>query len=850
MGDASYVKGTELNGGTTGTPCRIDVKDGRLLRIQQFAYDWRYDSATFNKWKLEVRGHTFEPNMHSLPSPFATSYKNRVYSPNRVLYPLKRVDWDPDGERNTQNRGKSGYVRISWDKATDLIAKELKRVGVTYGPEAVLCQADMHGEGKIVNVTHGCPNKLLSLLGGYTIQMRNMDSWEGWAWGAKHVWGAEPMGEMVPADNLIPDVSENTEMILFWGCDPEVTPLGLNGMLPSRLCYWFTQLGIKCVYICPDLNYAAGVHADKWIPIKPSTDSALQLAIAYIWMTEDIYDKDYVATHTYGFEKFGDYVLGKKDGVPKTPAWASKKCGIPVCTIIALAREWASKRTSIAHGNGGGCIRGPYSTEHARLEVFLLAMQGLGKPGVHQFKMIEWMNSLPRASGSVKMPRWAEDVRPAQNTTFGDPSKEHIFITPSSAKPELAPLLEMSPIAPQQFIPKNLIHDAILNPPISWYGNSVFCGPKEDQFFKYTYPAEGCSEIHAIWTDSPCWITCWNDSNSYIKALRSEKIEFIVAQHPWMENDCLLADIVLPISTKYEEYDIGSDGTGGQFDSVYLEKQCLEPLGESVSDFDAVCRVAEKLGLLEEYTGGADVAERVRLTFENSGLEKLMTFEEFCDRQYYIFPTDPNWKDTPAGLYNFYKDPQNHPLRTPTGKLEFCSTNLERYFPDDKERPPVPHWIEKGESHDNAWCREAPTCKVVGKDGYAYEPCWLNPKEAKKRGIKHGDIIKVYNDRGTVLAGAYVTERLNTDTAYMDHGARYDPIIPGEVDRGGAINTITPHNKTSKNVTGMVVSSFLVEVAKVTDEEMAAWRRINPRAFDKPYSQSSGLCLDSFLATE
>jgi trimethylamine-N-oxide reductase (cytochrome c) len=102
------------------------------------------------------------------------------------------VDWDPKGERNPQNRGKSGYVRVSWDEAAQLIADELVRMKETYGPEAVLCQADMHGEGKHVAPSHGCPNRLLSLMGGYTLQMRNMDSWEGWFWGAKHVWAVSP----------------------------------------------------------------------------------------------------------------------------------------------------------------------------------------------------------------------------------------------------------------------------------------------------------------------------------------------------------------------------------------------------------------------------------------------------------------------------------------------------------------------------------------------------------------------------------------------------------------------------------------------------------------------------------
>ena len=68
---------------------------------------------------------------------------------------------------------------------------------------------------------------------------------------------------------------------------------------------------------------------------------------------------------------------------------------------------------------------------------------------------------------------------------------------------------------------------------------------------------------------------------------------------------------------------------------------------------------------------------------------------------------------------------------------------------------------------------------IRGKDGYQYEPVWLSPKEAGKRGIKHGDIVKVFNERGIVLCAAYVTERLNDNTCYIDHGSRLDPIIPG-----------------------------------------------------------------------
>jgi len=875
--EKSFVKGLSLMGfGRDGNSSVVDTQGGKLVRIRPLHYDWKYERKELNPWKMEVRGHILEPSMKTLIPPFALGYKKRVYSPNRILYPLKRVDWDPNGERYVENRGKSRYIRISWDEATDIIASELRRVKEKYGPEAVLSQSDGHGEGKAIHSTHGSANKLLALLGGFTLQVRNTDSWEGWAWGAKHAWGMEPVGEMLPAANLMPDIAENTQLILFWGCDPETTPWGFNGQMASRVCYWFTELGIKSIYVCPDLNYGAAIHADKWIPIRPGTDAALQLAIAYVWITEGSYDKEYVATHTFGFEEFKEYVAGKEDGIVKTPEWAAEMTGIPAMTIKALAREWASKRTSIAHGNGGPGIRSPYSTEPARLEVLLLAMQGLGKPGVHQVKMLEWgifgQGPMPRG---VITPQSMELA--AGHMSIGAPGTPPVkmsgMVMPKGASPPDMTLERASMVA-KQIIPKNLIHEAILNPPISWYGNGRFMSPVEDQFVKYTYPAKGCSEVHMIWTDTPCWITCWNDSNSYIKALRSPKIEFIVAQNPWLENDCLFADVILPSSTKFEEQDITADGESGQIHTVMFGGKCIEPLGESKSTYEIACMVSEKLGLLEEYTDGKTVEELNRLNFEKSGIKDMITYEEFEKKGYFAIPVDPEWKETSPGMKGFYEDPKNYPLNVPSGKIEFSSQNLAKHFADDKERPPVPHWIEKGESHDErlsserakkypllimsnhprwrvhsqcdeiTWTREAPTCKVKGPDGYNYEPLWINPADASARGIENGDVVKVYNERGVVLGGAYVTERIITGVVYMDHGARYDPIVPGEIDRGGAINTITPHNLTSKNATGMVVSSFLVEVAKANLDEL---RDKYPEAFQREYDPAAGLRFSAWV---
>jgi trimethylamine-N-oxide reductase (cytochrome c) len=863
--EKTVYKTLGLSGGIFGAaPCAVDIKDGKIVRIRPLHYDSKYNPEQFNPWKISKEGKSLEPMMKSLPSPFSLAYKKRVYSPNRIKYPLKRVDWDPDGHRNTQNRGKSKFIRISWDEATDIIAREIKRIHKDYGPLAILVQGDGHGECMLVHATHGCSTLLLDKMGGFTQQVRNPDSWEGWYWGAKHVWGPGLIGMMNPAHNIVKDISENADMIVVWGGDPETTPWGFRGQFASLLCYFWSEIGIKQVYICPDLNYAAAIHADKWIPILPNTDAALQLAIMYMWIKEDTYDKEYVETHTVGFEKIKAYVMGEEDGVPKTPEWASKRCGVPEWTIKALARDWAKKTTTIGHYFGGGMIRGPLSHEPARLEVILLGMQGLGKPGVHQAQIA--YQGMPRniiagAGGHLGM------FQNLANTPSGDRLLKPHKTTPTAWG--------------KQLIPKTLIEKAINNPPVHFWGTGGHEVPTEDQFVQYTYPIpeeDGGTEIRMVWTDTPCRITCWNCGNDIMETMRSPKVEFILVQHPWMENDCLYADIILPVNTTLEVEDISPCIRDGEsFQSLVHMKEAITPIGESKSNYEAVCEIAKKLGKYKEVTEGKTSAELVRDVFDGMGFDKLISWEEFVEKGYYVIPVAEDWdKDTP-GLYNFYQDPEAYPLPTPTGKLEFYSESLAKNFPHDKERPPIPKWIEKSETHDErlsskraseyslllmsnhsrwrvhaqcddiSWTREALTCKIKGFDGYLYEACWIHPQDAEKRGIKDGDIVKVFNERGGVLCGARVWERIMPGVISIDHGARADSIIHGKLDRGGAINTITPAGLTSRHCAGEATSGFLADIEKVTPEQMGKWMTEYPDAFERKYDPASGLRFDAWV---
>ena len=836
------------------------MKDGKILRIRPLHFEDKYTKDEIKPWRIEKDGKVLEPNLKSHLAPYMLAYKKRVYSPNRILYPLIREDWDPTGApgstgpggRNEQNRGKSKYKRITWDEATDLIAAEIKRVRSTYGPYAVLCHGDGHGETKMVHGPHSCQMLLMEKVGGYTQAIRNADSWEGWYWGAEHVWGEGAQGHSTDADNVLYDITQNSKMLIAIGCDLETTPWGFGGQFPTNVCYFWNDLGIKQISIAPDLNYYAGVHADKWIPILPNTDAALHLAIAYVWIKEGTYDKAYVDTHVVGFEPFRAYVMGEEDGEPKTPAWAAEKTGVREWTIKALARQWAKQATSTLHYYGGSYIRGPYSHEPARLEVCLVGMQGMGKPGVHVYnKMADGLTQLdmPRPEILLKLDVIRSKVwsgRPLLNVT-------------------------------KQLIPKTQLHQAILEGSCWSWGNTSLYAHIDDQFKKYTYPIpkeEGGSEVHMMWMDNPCRSTCWNNSMESIQAFRSPKLETIVVQHPWLENDTIYADIILPINTKLEERDFAQISSASPMNGIAIEEKAIEPLGESLSDYEAAGEVAKKLGLYDEYTDKLTVDEKIKWGYEVSGCADAITYEELNEKGYYYIRTEDDWEKYPAGMRLFYDDPEKNPLKTPTGKLEFFSQRLADHFPDDKERPPYPKWIEKGPSHDErisserakkypllfvsnhprwrthaenddiTWTREIRTCKVKGHDGYMYEPVWIHPVDAAARGIKDGDIVKLINERGTVLGGAIVWERIMPGVTYQDHGARADMISTeagNSIDRGGANNLISPANGTSQNCWGMATSGYLVDVQKVTAAEMDEWREKFPWAFERDYAPAAGL---------
>jgi molybdopterin guanine dinucleotide-containing S/N-oxide reductase-like protein len=825
---------------TNGGPVQVHVRDGKIIRVRPLILSDE-DAAS---WTIDVDGRKFSPLRKACVAPFTMVEKARIYSDARIKYPMQRVDFDPDGDRHPENRGRSKYKRISWDKALDIIAGEMQRIRTTYGPEAVMSRASSHHNWGNVGYRTSAWARFFNLI-GFTDILDNPDSWEGWHWGATHAYGFFWRLGMPEQYDLLEDALKNTDLIVHWGNDPDSTRAIYGGQESVVWRLWLRELGKKQVFIDPFCNYTAAILGDKWIAPRPGTDAAMAEAIARVWLKEGTYDKDYVATHTVGFEDFVKHILGEDDGVVRTPEWAADICDVPAYTIRGLAREWASKRTMLAAGSRGGqsgTCRQAYGTEWARLMVLLQAMQGLGKPGVNI---------------------WGTTMGPPYNASFEFPGYSSFganFLNNFAEKPAINQV--------KQRIYRLLVPEAILNPPVHWLGET-FCGQSlEQQFVPFTYPAPGCSEVRMFYRYGGSFLGTMTRTSRWVRMYQSPRLEFVVNQDCWWCTETGLADIILPACTNFERNDIGEwANTGGYTHHgsnacnhrvVVYQHKCLEPLYESKSDYQIFSELAERLGLREEYTEGNSEDDWIEKVFNCSDLPGYISFEDFKKKGYFIVPMPEDYRPTTA-LRWFYEgrdcDTPDHfnpkrdtekgkELGTYSGKIEFISQSLREHLPDDKERPLLPRYIPSWEGYDSALAKKYPLQLItphprfsfhthydaktgwlgeisghrVLKDGYRWRPVRLHTSDAEPRGIRDGDIVRLYNDRGAVLCIAQVTERMRPGVVHSYYGsAKYDPLEPGNpdsVDRGGCVNILTPSRVLSKNAPGMAPNSCLVEIEK------------------------------------
>ncbi len=849
--------GTDLGNGVTryvtntnGGPAFVHVKDGKVVRLTPIEFD-DTDAPT---WSIEARGKRWTPPRQTSMASHTVCQKSTIYSPDRLLYPMKRVDFDPNGERNCENRGISGYVRISWDEALDIVASEIKRVKRDYGQGAIMCNHGSHHTWGNIGYYISAAYKFFNAI-GTTKVMHNPDSWEGWYWGAMHHYGYSMRLGQVETYGLVEDLMKEAEMVVFWSADPETTSGSYSAHEGTPRRQWLKEMGIEVVHIDPYLNHTAALLGGKWIAPKPATDAAMGMAIAYVWITDDTYDKKFVADRCLGFEKWRDYLLGEEDGIAKTPEWQESETGVPAREVRALARRWASRKTYLgagSWGNGhGGACRSATGIQWARTMACLMAMQGVGKPGVN-YGLLQWGTPIDLG---FSFPGYAD------GGMSGDLTSTALGVSLYLRMPQLPSFNTSSQKVPRLQIPEAILEGKAEGYP--WDGQTI-----EGQFQKFSYPKAGHSTIQMLYKYGGASFGTMNDSNRYVKSYRTDKLPFVVNQSIWFEGEAKYADILLPACTNYERYDISEfGGTGGyalhgqtqmNHRVVLMQHKCIEPLGESKSDFQIFTELGSRLGLGTYFCEGMTELNWVKKMFDASDLPKHISWKKFLKKGYFVVPPSPEDQRDPPSNRWFYegrkKDvPEPHPLpgdysenyleglQTQSGKFEFECSSLKHFDANDPERPPIVKYLPSWEGAQSEDFKRYPLQLISphsrfsyhtmndGKDsstndirehrvlidGYYYWTLRISAQDALARGINMHDLVLAYNDRASVVCAAEVTGRLPDGVvhSYSASGV-YDPMgEPGHsVDRGGCINQLTPKRSIAKKVTGTACNSCLIQV--------------------------------------
>jgi anaerobic selenocysteine-containing dehydrogenase len=859
--------------GTTGGPVFVDVKDGKILRITPLVFD----DSDASSWTIEARGRTFTPPRRTAVSPWTVAHRSTIYSPKRILTPLKRVDFDAKGApgstgpggRNTQNRGVSGYEPISWEEALDTVAEEMIRVRRELGPAGMMSTPGSHHLWGNIGYRHSSLFRFLNLV-GYTYAEHNPDSWEGWHWGAMHMWGFSHRLGIPEQYGLLEDALKHTELIVYWSADPESSCTGVYGGHEGNIRRrWLKDLGVKMIVIDPYLNHTQALVGDKWFSPRMGTDVAVGLAIAFTWLTEGTYDEEYIATRTTGFAEWKDYVLGKTDGVPKTPQWAEAESLIPAREIRALAREWASKRTMLAAGGPGGmggACRASWGNEWARTMVALAAMQGLGKPGSN----IWGTTSGTPVDCSFMFPGYAEGgiSGDTANSAAGFRFVNRMF-------PRGGNITNPQHTTEGQTVPRLNIPEAMRHESLRWRGKG-FCGSHiESQFQRYEYPAQGYPHVGMYYRYGGSFFGTMTETNRYVTAYREGEVPFVVNQAIWFEGETRFADIILPACTNFERWDISeaANCSGYISDSyqfmnhrvIVLQQKCIEPLGESRSDYEIFAGLAERMGVWGPFTmGGKTELDWVKDYYHATDMPTVMSWEDFAKKGYYVVPA-PAEGDRPKPALRWFAEgrPKDTPdwgpapwdqikgegLQTQSGKIEFVASSLKRLEATgtvDPERPAMgPQYLESWEGHRTAdlygryplqlvsphpkfsfhtmgdakdsWMNEVKDNRIRKEDGKYYWLMRINAKDAAARGVADGDLIRAFNDRGSVILAAQVTERVPSGTVHSyESCADYQALgEPGHSpDSAGCVNILTPKRYITPTSTAMANNSCLIQVER------------------------------------
>ncbi|MDV6250751.1 trimethylamine-N-oxide reductase TorA [Vibrio sp. EA2] len=734
------------------------------------------------------------------PTEMLNGIKGIIYSPSRVRYPMVRLDWLKKHKYSADTRGNNRFIRVTWDEALDLFYRELERVQKEYGPWALHAgQTGWNQTGAFNNCTAhmqravGMHGNFITKVGDYstgagqTIMPYVLGSTEVYAQGTS--WS---------------EILENSDNIVLWANDPvKNLQVGWNCETHESFKY-LEQLKekvakgeINVLSVDPVKNKTQRYLENDHLYINPMTDVAFMLAVAHVLYNEELYDKKFIETYCLGFEEFIQYVQGQtKDKTEKTPEWAAAICGVKADKIREFARMLVNGRTQILMG---WCIqRQEHGEQPYWAAAVVAAMVGqIGLPGGgisygHHYSSIGVPSTgfagpggFPRNLDQGMKPKW-------DNNDFNGYSRT---------------------------IPVARWIDAILEPgkEINYNGGKV----KLPDFKMMVI--SGCNPWHHH-----------QDRNRMKKAFK--KLQTVVTiEFAWTAT-CRFSDIVLPACTQWERNDIDVYGSYSSRGLVAMHR-LVDPLFQSKPDFQIMSELTQRFGRREEYTRGMSEMEWIESLYNdckkaNEGKFEMPEFNEFWEKSVLDFGEGKPW----VRHADFRKDPEINPLGTPSGFIEITSRKIGRYGYEHCQEHPM--WFEKSErSHGGPGSDKYPfwlqschpdkrlhsqmceseefraTYAVQGR-----EPVYINPVDAKAKGIKDGDLVRVFNGRGQLLAGAVLTDSYPRGVVRIEEGAWYGPLNEkeGAICTYGDPNTLTQDIGSSELAQATSANTCIVDFEKFT----------------------------------
>lgn len=763
---------------------KVLVKDGTIIRQKT---DEMFEDT---EWAPQLRGCIR-----------GRSQRKSVLGVDRLRYPMKRKNWQPGGGESSHGelRGVDEWERITWDEALDLTASELNRIREQYGNDAI-CGGWAFG-----------PARLLGAIGG-AVRAWGSVSLGAWAGVLDPMTGTPYMTMYNGAGSINDRLNfRKAKLIVIWGANPAWSAAA-NAIHVLKA----KQAGAKIIVVDPMCSDSAIAYADQWISIRPSTDTAMLLAVAYHMIENNLQDQDFLDSYCVGFdsdhmpeghegeENFKDYVLGTYDNTPKTPDWASEICGVDAAVIKALAEEIATtKPMSFVSGYAPARTYG-------------------GEQYCQAFLTVGWM------TGNVGKAGACVGVSSNTNAFNGGPmliqqGADGLPAFPNAVQP-YAYAVKTAPPAEDT----------------NWHG------PVADEMWesvvsgKYTAGTRGEQpiKIKAIThfnTGNP--LNQMPNLNKGIEAHRA--VDFVVAVDYFPSTSVRYADIILPLSHPWEQWGSFAGINVLNRENFSWGSRVIEPLYETHDDLWIETEVARRMGVDAQSFApfsseqcvfntvvGTKVVKEDGVTYENLAQVTEDDLEEFAKLGITGTPQDgrvPILELKQQGVYrversendnfgyiaykDFVDDPEANPLNTESGKFEICCPALslkttaygwtelpaipkyqvpKRGYEESKEgdyplQLITPHYMRRAHSiyDNNPWLREA-----------FPQELFINADDAAARGIEDGDVVECFNEFGRVLRHATVTQRLHPGVVAMGEGAWARIDEETGLDVAGATNSL------------------------------------------------------------